>query len=230
MDQETASLVLGAGEPPDQVEKVLDSITDLVQSVRLDGSLAYVNRAWRETLGYSAAAIARMKVFEIIHPTSREHCQEVFARLASGEAVGPFETTFVTADGRPVQLEGNAAVSFDAGRPVLIRVVLRDVSERKLIERRLRASDERFRKLVEESSDAIILADAEGRITYASPSLQRVTGFSADERLGRSGFERLHPDDLGAAREYFGRVLAQPREHLTFRCRAQIIGMQPLES
>ena len=221
MEQESASLFLGPGEPPEQIEKLLDSITDLVQSVRLDGSLAYVNRAWRETLGYSAAAIERLKVFDIIHPTSLEHCREVFARVAAGEAVGPFETTFVTAAGKPVQLEGKAAVSFEGGRPVLIRAVLRDVSERKLIERRLRASDERFRKLVEESSDAIILADSEGLITYASPSLQRVTGFSADERLGRSGFERLHPDDLGAAREYFGRVLARPREHLTFRCRAR---------
>ena len=220
-EQETASLFLGAGEPPEQIEQLLDSITDLVQSVRLDGSLAYVNRAWRETLGYSAAAIDRMKVFEIIHPTSREHCQDVFARLASGEAVPPFETTFVTADGRPVQLEGNAAVSFDAGRPVLIRVVLRDVSERKLIERRLRASDERFRKLVEESSDGIFLADAQGLISYASPSLKRLLGFPAGELLGTSGFALIHPDDLVAAQEYFGRVLAQPREHLTFRCRVR---------
>ena len=219
--QETASLFLGAGEPPEQIEMLLDSITDLVQSVRLDGSLAYVNRAWRETLGYSAMAIDRMKVFEIIHPTSREHCQDVFARLASGESVPPFETTFVTADGRPVQLEGNAVVSFDAGRPALIRVVLRDVSERKLIDRRLRASDERFRKLVEESSDGIFIADAQGRISYSSPSLKRVLGFSPAELLGSSGFDLLHPDDLVAAQEYFGRVLAQPGQHLTFRCRAR---------
>ena len=221
MTPDTASLFLGSGEPHEHIEKVLDSITDLVQSVRMDGSFAYVNHAWREALGYSAAQIDRLKVFEIIHPTSLEHCREVFAQLASGQSVPPFETTFVTADGKPVQLEGNAAVSFEGGRPVMIRAVLRDVSERKLIERRLRASDERFRKLVEESSDGIFLADATGGIEYASPSLKRVLGFSPDELLGTSGFGLVHPDDLAAAQEYFGRVLAQPLEHLTFRCRAR---------
>src|SRR5665213_1178928 len=180
MEQETASPFLEAGEPPEQIEELLDSITDLVQSVRLDGSFAYVNRAWRETLGYSAAAIDRLTVFDIIHPTSLQHCREVFARLASGEAVGPFETTCVTADGKPVQLEGKAAVRLESGRAMLIRAVLRDVSERRLIERRLRASDERFRKLVEESSDGICLANAQGLISYASPSLKRLLGFSAD--------------------------------------------------
>jgi PAS domain S-box-containing protein len=221
MEQETASLFLGGGEPHEEIEKVLDSITDLVQSVRLDGSFAYVNRAWRETLGYSAAAIDRLKVSEIIHPASQEKCREVFNRLAAGEAVPPFETTFVTADGKPVQLEGSAAVSFEGGRPVMIRVVLRDVSERKLIERRLRASDDRFRKLVEESSDGIFVADSTGSIAYASPSLKRVLGFSAEELLGSSGFALVHPDDLTAAQEYFGRVLAQPLEHLTFHCRVK---------
>jgi two-component system cell cycle sensor histidine kinase/response regulator CckA len=104
---------------------------------------------------------------------------------------------------------------------VMIRAVLRDVSARKLIERRLRESEERFRKLVEESSDGIFLADAQGGITYASPSLKRVLGFAPDELLGTSGFALLHPDDLAAAQEYFGRVLAQPREHLKVHCRAR---------
>ena len=125
------------------------------------------------------------------------------------------------ADGKPVQLEGNTAVSLEGGRPVMIRVVLRDVSARKLIERRLRESEERFRKLVEESSDGIFLADAQGGITYASPSLNRVLGFSPDELLGTSGFALVHPDDVAAAQEYFGRVLAQPLEHLDFHCRVR---------
>jgi two-component system cell cycle sensor histidine kinase/response regulator CckA len=205
----------------DQAETLLDNITDLVQSVRMDGSFAYVNRAWRETFGYSAAQIDTLKVFDIIHASSIDKCRDVFNRLAAGETVPPFETTFVTADGKPVQLEGNAAVSLQGGRPVMIRAVLRDVSARNLIERRLRKSEERFRKLVEASSDAIFLADAQGGITYASPSLNRVLGFSSDELLGTSGFALLHPDDLAAAHEYFCRVLAQPLEHLDFHCRVR---------
>ena len=45
----------------EQAETILDNITDLVQSVRMDGSFAYVNRAWRDTFGYSAAQIDTLK-------------------------------------------------------------------------------------------------------------------------------------------------------------------------
>ena len=71
----------------EQAETLLDNITDLVQSVRMDGSFAYVNRAWRETLGYSAAQIKTLKVFDIIHASSIDKCRDVFNRLAAGETV-----------------------------------------------------------------------------------------------------------------------------------------------
>src|SRR6185312_7499699 len=168
MVQELVSLFLGAGEPAEQIEKLLDSITDLVQSVRPDGSFAYVNRAWRETLGYSAARMDMLRVFDVIHESSRDKCRDVFQRLLAGDTVPPFETVFVKADGGRVELEGSATCSFEAGRPVMIRAVLRDVSERRRIESRLRAAEERFRKLVEESSDGIFLADSQGLIAYSS--------------------------------------------------------------
>ncbi|HXD75118.1 MAG TPA: PAS domain S-box protein [Vicinamibacterales bacterium] len=221
MVQELVSLFLGAGEPAEQIEKLLDSITDLVQSVRPDGSFAYVNRAWRETLGYSAARMDMLRVFDVIHESSRDKCRDVFQRLLAGDTVPPFETVFVKADGGRVELEGSATCSFEAGRPVMIRAVLRDVSERRRIESRLRAAEERFRKLVEESSDGIFLADSQGLIAYSSPSLERVLGFTPDELHRTSGFDLVHPDDVPAAYEYFGRVRAQPREHLSFHCRAR---------
>ena len=145
MEQEIASLFLGDGESPEQVEKLLDSITDLVQSVRPDGSFAYVNRAWRETLGYSAARIDRLKVFDVIHESSRDKCRGVFERLLSGQTVPPFETVFVKSDGGLVELEGNASCSFEGGRPVLIRAVLRDVSERRRFDDERRQIEEQMR-------------------------------------------------------------------------------------
>ena len=58
---------LGDGESPEQFEKLLDAITDLVQSVRMDGSFAYVNRAWRETLGYPETAGKYLRVRRDVH-------------------------------------------------------------------------------------------------------------------------------------------------------------------
>ena len=63
-------------------------------------------------------------------------------------------------------------------------------------ERALIESERYFRTLTEQSSDIIVLIDIETRLLYASPSLERILGFSPDEILGQRMFELLHPDDL----------------------------------
>jgi PAS domain S-box-containing protein len=69
----------------------------------------------------------------------------------------------------------------------------------------LRASEERFRTLVENSSDALLLMDAEARVTYLAPSSTRHLGWRPDQMVGRSVFDFLHPDD----REIVGARLAE---------------------
>jgi PAS domain S-box-containing protein len=63
------------------------------------------------------------------------------------------------------------------------------------VEAALRASEERFRALVENSSDALLLIDAEGRVKYMTPSSVRHLGWAPEQLMGRSVFDFMHPDD-----------------------------------
>src|SRR6266702_6347003 len=76
-------------------------------------------------------------------------------------------------------------------------------------------SDQRFRALIEHSSDAISLLTPDGTVTYASPSPRRVTGYSAEELVGRNGFTLLHPEDLEHVRQQFTTLLDQPGHSIT---------------
>jgi PAS domain S-box-containing protein len=58
--------------------------------------------------------------------------------------------------------------------------------------------EEQFRLMVENSHDILTIRDADGRIRYASPSLQRVLGYRHEEMIGSTGFELLHPEDRSA--------------------------------
>lgn len=59
----------------------------------------------------------------------------------------------------------------------------------------LRASEERFRTLVEISTEGVMIGDSDGRIRYVSPAYERISGYPAAELIGRNGFELVHPDD-----------------------------------
>lgn len=76
--------------------------------------------------------------------------------------------------------------------------------------RTLEQSEKRFRALIEHSTDAISLIDAKTNVIYESPSVNLMTGYSAEERLGKSGLELIYPEDLPQIRSTMARVFAQP--------------------
>jgi len=88
--------------------------------------------------------------------------------------------------------------------------VARDVTERRRAAEALRASEQRFRQLVEHSSDVITLLGPDGTVLYASQSTQPVLGYRSTENVGRNVFELIHPDDRAAALELFGELMQQP--------------------
>jgi PAS domain S-box-containing protein len=78
-------------------------------------------------------------------------------------------------------------------RPAAINIV-RDRREA------VRLTEERFRALVENSSDAIFLLAKTGVILYASPAAEKILGYPPQELVGRSGFDFIHPDDVELTR------------------------------
>ena len=80
-----------------------------------------------------------------------------------------------------------------------------EVEERKAAERALRASEERFRSLVQNSSDVISIVDADGGVRYHSESVRRVLGYDPAELVDGDPLTLIHPDD----RERVGRFVAE---------------------
>jgi diguanylate cyclase (GGDEF)-like protein/PAS domain S-box-containing protein len=70
-----------------------------------------------------------------------------------------------------------------------------EVEERKAAERALRASEERFRSLVQNSSDVISIIDADGSVRYHSESVRRVLGYDPAELVDVDPITLVHPDD-----------------------------------
>ncbi len=76
--------------------------------------------------------------------------------------------------------------------------------------RRRNADKDRFRALSERLSSTITVLDREGRVSYTSPSIERITGYTVEEREGRSVFELVDPDDVALARAALRGLLGSP--------------------
>ena len=90
---------------------------------------------------------------------------------------------------------------------------------RQQAEAALRASEERFRALVEESADALLLVDAEGRVTYMTLSSQRHLGWKPEDLVGHSILDFLHPDDRETVTARISEVLQAPGAPVTAEIR-----------
>lgn len=93
--------------------------------------------------------------------------------------------------------------------------------QRRQAERAVRESEERFRALVENSSDALLLIDGLGRVRYMAPSSSRRLGWTADQLSGRSMFDFLHPDDRDQVAGALSTTLGEPGRSVTVEVRAE---------
>jgi PAS domain S-box-containing protein len=83
----------------------------------------------------------------------------------------------------------------------------------------LRSSEERFRALVENSSDALLLIDGDGRIAYLSPSSQRHLGWTPEQIVDRSIFDFVHAEDHDLLERRIAETLGQPGKSIVAQAR-----------
>ena len=135
-------------ESEERYRDLFENATDLIQSCALNGQFLYVNRAWRETLGYSEAQVQQMNLFDIIHPDSKAKSLEIFSRVISGERIAQVQASFISKRGKKISVEGNINCKYIAGKPVATRAIFRDITERLQAEEALRHQQQQTERLL----------------------------------------------------------------------------------
>lgn len=113
-----------------QLQDLVDNTSDLIQLVAIDGKFIFVNKAWREVLGYGLDEIASMRMEDILHPQHKEEALEQLKRIEQGIANPSFEAVFMNREGKKVFVAGSVNCRFDNGKPTAFRCILNDFTEK----------------------------------------------------------------------------------------------------
>ena len=163
-------------------------------------------------------------------PAAEEEPEEAqgigFSLLPPAAVIMSFGLLLIVARGQVETPMGGliiAAVGLTA--VVLARQITSLADNTRLLVRTRSLADElgrneaRFRSLVQNASDVIIVTDATGNILYESPAVERVLGYKPDDRVGTNALATIHPDDAARVTDILSYVTQHPGEFRTLECR-----------
>ncbi|MBW3630841.1 MAG: PAS domain S-box protein [Gemmatimonadetes bacterium] len=194
--------------PSFAAEQILSTMADPL--IVLDGSrrIRIVNEAVREVFGFERAELIGQPA--TLLTDGDETAARRLTQLCAVDGVRDEQMKLYARDGTPVEVSVSTShVGDEEGATVGTVLIARDMRERKAVENALRESEERFRALIQNISDVIVVLDADLNVSFVSASARRVLGYTAQEHIGTSALTLIHPEDVAAAQRDLA-ALAEP--------------------
>ncbi|HLO47599.1 MAG TPA: PAS domain S-box protein, partial [Kamptonema sp.] len=190
--------------------KAVESSSDAIAIADATGAHIYQNQAFSELFEYETVEeFAAAGGIPIVFADPRV-AEEAIKTVMGGNSWSG-EVTKRTRTGRTIQVLMRGDTIKDAtGKIVGLMEISTDITDRKRTEQELRQSEQRFRSLIENATDIILIVDANGICRYLSPSQERILGYSKAEVLGKSIFNWVHPHEEHLVRRVLEGVIQHP--------------------
>ena len=143
------------------------------------------NRYTEEWLGYNKEELVSIEhAFDILTPGYREKAEEILREIIEKNSSKLSEISFIKKDGRVNIGEINGTTINYQGRN-LVQITVRDITERKEAEEKLKKSEERYHNLIKSANVGIIVSEG-GKITTVNKRAEKIYGYSREELIGQS--------------------------------------------
>jgi PAS domain S-box-containing protein len=198
-----------------KTERRFKALTDSSHDVitMLDESLNVFYRSPSTTriTGWTNEEMINNEALKNIHPDDIEMAKQITKEVLAnpGKPVNCIARN-QHKDGHYLWLEGVVINLLHDENVKAIVFNFRDVTERIIAEEKLITNEKRFRALIENNNEVILLLEESLKVVYRSPSASRITGWAHEEIIGMDGSKNIHPDDIDIAKGVLKDLLANP--------------------
>ena len=205
---------------------LVEASTDVLWEVDLSGKFTYISPQCVNLTGYTPEELTGSSMFDLI---TAEHVDEIVSLFSTSVLKKTASHSLVVPvnhhEGHIVDVEIRSVVLYDDNGEIRgYGGIALDITERKRMEESLRASEEKFRLLVENSHDIIYTLSADGIFTFVSPVWTTLLGHPVDQVLGKSFTRFVHPDDIPGCMVFLQSVISTGQRQDGVEYRVQHIG------
>jgi PAS domain S-box-containing protein len=172
--------------------------------ITVDSRIVMANRAFCDMRGLPVEKVVGTNALNLLHPEDRKIAEGRMRNIQSREQLLSEINIYraVSLDGSVAWVDLRSKMIEWKGKPAF-QTIVRNITDRKMADEKSHNEEQIFRALAEQSSDIIVFVNRKGIITYENPVVEKYLGLKAEERIGVSVFERIHPDDLKLATDAF---------------------------
>ncbi len=182
----------------EKFELIAQSTLEAIFIIDKTGHCVFFNDGLASVLGYKAGETIGYSFTKFVPVSEIPKYLVQMKNIFMNRDVKDFQTLIYHKDGHPVDVEINARLTRFKGE-LVGQGTIRDISERKRVEKALRESEMKYRILAEKMHDVVWILDLDLKLVYVSPSTEWTLGFTPEERMSMRIDECMVPESLDYA-------------------------------
>lgn len=203
-------------ENTEKYRTIVENLDDIIFTLDTEGKITYLSPNVQKVIGLSVYEAKGKHLTDFVSPVVKEEVLYFLNKILSEEEI---VTEFPVKNhlGRDLWMRLNARPVKDGDTIISIHGLLTDITEKKRAQEALIESKENYRALVENLTEIIYTLDCKAIITYITPNIEKLGGYTAEEAIGKVFTEFVHPDDRKGRSKEFLRILEGSGEVTEYR-------------
>ncbi len=195
-------------ESEEHYRSILESMEEAYYEVDLGGNLTFFNPRAGQSLGLSDDVLKGLNFRKYMDEANAKKVFNAYHQVfLTGEPITGVDWELFDKDGHKITVEASVSLRKDAqGTPMGFRGVVRDVTQRKKAEDALRASEEKYRGILESMQESYFEVDLGGNFTFFNEAAMTMSGYSREELQGMNYRQYAPPDTEQRMFETFHQV------------------------